>query len=78
MFLREIFGKKCIVPVVNFEKLQHVEPVIKSLSKHGFNIIEITLRNDISMQALEIASKKFPDSIIGAGTLKNAEFPAGF
>ncbi|MBL1422290.1 MAG: bifunctional 4-hydroxy-2-oxoglutarate aldolase/2-dehydro-3-deoxy-phosphogluconate aldolase [Alphaproteobacteria bacterium] len=71
MRLNEIFDKKCVIPVVNFEKLHHVEPVVEALNEHGYDIIEITLRNEISMHALELAVKKFPDTTIAAGTLKS-------
>lgn len=70
MELNEIFNKKFVIPVVNFEKLQHVEPVVEALYENGYGIIEITLRNEISMAALELAVKKFPDTVVAAGTLK--------
>ncbi|NLK17197.1 MAG: bifunctional 4-hydroxy-2-oxoglutarate aldolase/2-dehydro-3-deoxy-phosphogluconate aldolase [Clostridiales bacterium] len=58
-----------LVPVVVIEELGRTEVVMGALCEGGLPIAEITFRTAYAAEAIELAVKKFPDMIIGAGTV---------
>ena len=60
-----------LVPVVVFEKTDEVVPVLTALKDGGLPIAEITFRTDCAAAAIRLATQKFPDMLIGAGTVIN-------
>ena len=58
-----------IIAVLVIEKIEQVRPLMKALSEGGIRAIELTLRTDCALEALQIVSKEFPDIIVGAGTV---------
>ncbi|MBO4594139.1 MAG: bifunctional 4-hydroxy-2-oxoglutarate aldolase/2-dehydro-3-deoxy-phosphogluconate aldolase [Clostridia bacterium] len=62
-----------IIPVVVIKDLKDTEPTLKALKAGGINCAEITFRTACAEDAIALATKKFPDMNIGAGTVVNAE-----
>lgn len=62
-----------IVPVVVINKIEDTEPVLSALRDGGLPIAEITFRTECAARAIELACEKFPDMLIGAGTVINAK-----
>ena len=62
-----------IVPVVVINKIEDTEPVLSALRDGGLPIAEITFRTECAAKAIELACEKFPDMLIGAGTVINAK-----
>ena len=60
-----------IIPVVVIDSVEKTEAVIGALSEGGINIAEITFRTACAAEAIKLASQKFPDMQIGAGTVIN-------
>lgn len=73
MSLLEQIQKHKIVPVVVIKELADAEPTIKALSDGGLPIAEITFRTACAADAIRLCCEKFPDMLIGAGTVINAE-----
>ncbi len=68
--IRNILKDNQLIPIVNFNDLSHVEPVINKLASDGIMCLEITLRSDIAWTAIELAMKVKPDNFkIGVGTV---------
>ena len=66
--------KQCkIVPVVVLKELSETEPTLKALCDGGLPVAEITFRTACAADAIRLATEKFPDMLIGAGTVINAE-----
>ena len=66
--------KKCkIVPVVVLKELEDTIPTLQALCDGGLPVAEITFRTACAADAIRLASKTFPDMLIGAGTVINAE-----
>ena len=66
--------KKCkIVPVVVLKELEDTIPMLQALCDGGLPVAEITFRTACAADAIRLASKTFPDMLIGAGTVINAE-----
>ena len=62
-----------IIPVVVIKDLNDVDPTLKALKANGINCAEITFRTACAEEAIRLATLKFHDMNIGAGTVINAE-----
>ncbi len=67
----EIMKISPIIPVIAIENVDDALPLAYALMEGGVNIMEITLRTDAGLKAIEIISKKLPDMSVGAGTVCN-------
>lgn len=70
--MEQIKGMK-LVPVVVLNKVEDTIPNIGALVKGGLPVAEITFRTACAAEAISLAVKEFPDALIGAGTVINAE-----
>ncbi len=62
-----------IVPVVVLKELEQTEPTLKALCDGGLPIAEITFRSACAADAIRLGCEKFPQMLIGAGTVINGE-----
>lgn len=58
-----------VIPVVTIEDPAHAEPLARALVEAGLATIEVTLRTDRALHAIEIISRSVPDAILIAGTV---------
>ncbi len=59
------------IPVVVIKELSEVDKILPALKNSGINCAEITFRTACAKEAIEYASKKYPDMLVGAGTVIN-------
>lgn len=69
----EIIKKHKIVPVVVLKSIEETIPTLQALNDGGLPIAEITFRTACAEDAIKLAIKTFPNMLIGAGTVINAE-----
>ncbi len=62
-----------IVPVVVIKDLADAEPTLNALCEGGLPVAEITFRTACAADAIKLACEKFPEMLVGAGTVINAE-----
>ena len=62
-----------IVPVVVLNRVEDTEPTLNALKRGGINSAEITFRTACAAEAIALAASTFPDMLIGAGTVINAD-----
>ncbi|GAA7333085.1 bifunctional 4-hydroxy-2-oxoglutarate aldolase/2-dehydro-3-deoxy-phosphogluconate aldolase [Helicobacter pylori] len=67
----EILQISPIVPVVVIENIKDVVPLAQSLIEGGIHIIEVTLRSNCALEAIELIAKNVPKMRVGAGTILN-------
>ncbi len=65
--------KHRVVPVVVINQIEETVPKLTALKEGGLPIAEITYRTACAKEAIELAVVKFPDMLIGAGTVINSE-----
>ena len=73
MEMNKILGLSRVIPVVKFSNLEHCSPLGEALLSSGIRIIEVTLRSDIALQAINKLSLEFPELTVGAGTILSAK-----
>lgn len=62
-----------IVPVVVLNDAKDAEPLAKALCEGGLPCAEVTFRTDAAEECIRIMSEKFPDMLVGAGTVLTTE-----
>jgi 2-dehydro-3-deoxyphosphogluconate aldolase / (4S)-4-hydroxy-2-oxoglutarate aldolase len=62
-----------VVPVIVIKDLGHAVPLAKALVEGGLNVLEITLRSPVALEAIRTISGEVEGAIVGAGTVINAE-----
>ena len=60
-----------IVPVVVIENENAALGLAEALLAGGVKVIEITLRNQFGLTAIELIKQRFPEMLVLAGTVKN-------
>ena len=72
-YIGNILSVNRVVPVVVLDRVQDTAPLCEALLQGGIQVIEITLRTEVAMAAIGEAVRRFPDMIVGAGTLLSAD-----
>lgn len=71
--IRNQLGKVGIIPVVVLNDAKKAEPLGEALMKGGLPAAEVTFRTDAAEESIKILSEKFPDMLVGAGTVLSCE-----
>ena len=58
-----------IVPVVVLNDAKDAEPLAKALCEGGLPCAEVTFRTEAAEECIRIMSEKFPEMLVGAGTV---------
>ncbi len=61
------------IPVVVIKDLEEVDKILPALKNNDINCAEITFRTACAAEAIKLASEKYPEMNIGAGTVINEE-----
>lgn len=69
----EQFAKLGIIPVVVIDDAKDAEPLAKALVEGGLPCAEVTFRTEAAEEAIRIMSEKFPEMLVGAGTVLTTE-----
>ena len=64
---------KRIVPVVVLDRVESAEPLAEALLAGGLDIMEITFRTAAAEAAIERIAARYPEVLLGAGTLLDKE-----
>ena len=69
----EQIQKTGIIPVVVLDDAKDAEPLAKALCEGGLPCAEVTFRTDAAEECIRIMSEKFPEMLVGAGTVLTTE-----
>ncbi len=62
-----------IVPVVVLDDAKDAEPLAKALCEGGLPCAEVTFRTEAAEESIRIISQKYPEMLVGAGTVLTIE-----
>lgn len=62
-----------IVPVVVLNDAKDAEPLAKALCNGGLPCAEVTFRTEAAEESIRIMTEKFPEMLVGAGTVLTTE-----
>lgn len=69
----EKIQKLGIVPVVVLNHVEDAEPLAKALCEGGLPVAEVTFRTDAAEESIRVMKQKFPQMLVGAGTVLTTE-----
>lgn len=69
----ELIEKTGVVPVVVLEDAKDAEPLAKALCEGGLPCAEVTFRTAAAADCIRIMSEKYPEMLVGAGTVLTTE-----
>lgn len=58
-----------VIPVVVIDDVEHAVPIARALVAGGVDVIELTLRTPVALDAIERIAAEVPDILLGAGTI---------
>ena len=69
----DALGKHGVVPVIAVDTADNGMRICEALLEGGLPVAEITFRTDAAAETIKMASERFPQMILGAGTVLTAE-----
>ena len=69
----EEISKIGIVPVIALDDVKDAEPLGKALCEGGLPCAEVTFRTAAAEESIRIMAEKFPEMLVGAGTVLTTE-----
>jgi len=70
--LAALFKAARIIPVLTIERLEDAVPLARALLAGGVQVMEITLRTPVAIEAAKAILAEVPEAIVGIGTILNA------
>ena len=71
--LEEQFYEYAVVPVVVLDDADDAAPLAEALVKGGLPCAEVTFRTEAAEESIRIMSEKYPEMLVGAGTVLTTE-----
>ena len=71
--LEEQFYDYAVVPVVVLDDADDAAPLAEALIKGGLPCAEVTFRTEAAEESIRIMSEKYPEMLVGAGTVLTTE-----
>jgi len=71
--LVDIMSHQPVIPVVQIDHVAQALPLARAMVKGGIRAIEVTLRSDAALGAIQAIAANVPEAIVGAGTVLNQE-----
>lgn len=69
--IKTILSLSPVMPVLTINKIDKIDRLFEALIEGNLKIVEITLRTNCALEAIETVSYKYPTLKIGAGTVLN-------
>lgn len=73
MTLLEIMRTSPVIPVIAIDKFDYAVPLAKALVAGGIRVLEVTLRTEHGLPAIQAMVEEVPGAIVGVGTLTQPE-----
>ncbi len=71
--ISEILEQAGVVPVLVIDNVEDALPLAEALVEGGLNVLEITLRTEAALPAVERIAKHLPDAHVGTGTVLSGD-----
>ncbi|MDP6832660.1 MAG: bifunctional 4-hydroxy-2-oxoglutarate aldolase/2-dehydro-3-deoxy-phosphogluconate aldolase [Alphaproteobacteria bacterium] len=71
--IEQVMGLAPVIPVLTIERVEDAVPLAEALVKGGLSALEITLRTDAALAAIEAIAHGVPGAVPGVGTVTAIE-----
>lgn len=72
MDIAAIAARAPVIPVLTIDRVETAVPLAQALVRGGLPVLEVTLRTEAALQALERIAREVPGAVVGAGTVLDA------
>jgi len=69
----ERIAAAALLPVVELSAVDDAVPLLEALLEGGLPLAEITLRTAAAIEAIAVLRERYPDALVGAGTVRRVE-----
>ncbi len=69
----ELMRRVPVIPVIVIDEREKAVPLARALVKGGLDVLEITLRTPVALEAMRAIIAEVEGAIVGAGTVRTAE-----
>src|SRR5690606_22581394 len=67
--IETIIASTRIIPVLSIDRLEDAVPLAEALLAGGLPVLEVTLRTEAALPAIEAIARSVPEMTVGAGTI---------
>jgi len=71
MTTRDLPMLGAVIPVIVIDSVGDALPLAEALLNGGLRVLEMTLRTPIALEAISEIAKRFPEAVVGAGTIRS-------
>lgn len=68
-----LMGNQTLLPIIQADSPTQGVAIAKAMREAGLTLVEVVLRTESSLATLSAIKTEFPDLIVGAGTVTNAD-----
>ena len=65
-----VIARRPVIPVLTIREVEHAVPLARALARGGLDVIEVTLRSEAALEAIERIAAELPEVTVGAGTVR--------
>jgi 2-dehydro-3-deoxyphosphogluconate aldolase / (4S)-4-hydroxy-2-oxoglutarate aldolase len=69
MTIDELMRLGPVIPVIVIKDARQAAPLARALAEGGVRVLEITLRTEAALEAIQQAASEVPEAIVGVGTV---------
>lgn len=69
----DIAAQGPVVPVIVIDRVDDALPLAEALLAGGVRVLEVTLRTEAALPAIERIARALPEALVGVGTVVNAD-----
>lgn len=73
---KSLLERSAVIPVVVIDDVNDALPLTSALFRGGVDIVEITLRTAVALDAISVIARELPEVLVGAGTVTDARLAA--
>ena len=66
-------GASRVLPIATLDTPDQAAPLARALLEGGLSVVEITFRSEATADSIRIIRERYPDMLVGAGTVLNVE-----
>jgi len=65
-----VIARRPVIPVLTIRDVEHAVPLARALAAGGLEVMEVTLRTQAALEAIERIAAELPEVVVGAGTVR--------
>lgn len=64
----DLMKRAVVIPVLTIERVEDAVPLARALVEGGLEVLEVTLRTPVALEAIRAIATEVPQAVVGSGT----------